>query len=208
MSNDDKGGYLPIKTAARKDATQCTCHGAARRECDCLAMAPVKAGAAPRINHRFSVYLAGPITGLTFDGAADWRLKATDALAGFGIKGFSPLRAKDYLRSVGELTALCEGYGDLNCLSAPRGIMTRDRYDATHCNALLVNFLGATRVSIGTAMEIAWADLARIPVVVAMEAKGNPHDHGMINEAIGFRVTTIDEAIDVVKAIADNAPVR
>lgn len=153
----------------------------------------------------FLVYLAGPITGLTYDGAEDWRAFAKAELGKFGIHGLSPLRAKDYLRHVeGNLTATCEGYGDLNCLSSPRGIMTRDRFDATRCDVLLVNLLGAKAVSIGTVMEMAWADACRTPIVVAMEKIGNPHEHAMVNEAIGFRLETLEEALHVVKAIADN----
>lgn len=153
----------------------------------------------------FSVYLAGPISGLTYDQADDWRRIAYDELARGGIHAMSPLRYKEYLRHMvaGELSPTCAGYGELHCLSSPRGIMTRDRMDATRCDALLVNFLGATRVSIGTVMEIAWADAHRIPVVCVMEESGNPHEHAMISEAIGFRVKTLDEAIHVVRAIAD-----
>jgi nucleoside 2-deoxyribosyltransferase len=156
------------------------------------------------VNETFRVYLAGPITGLQYDHAQDWRDVARVELAQYQIKAFSPLRAKEYLRAVGELKADCAGYGEMNALSSPRGIMTRDRFDATRADALLVNLLGATRVSIGTCMEIAWADLKRIPVVVAMEAAGNVHDHAMITEAIGFRVDSIVAAVDLVKAIADN----
>ena len=153
---------------------------------------------------QFQVYLAGPITGLTYDGAEDWRAFAKAELAKFDIKGLSPLRAKEYLRGIAALTADCAGYGEMNCMSSPRGIMTRDRYDATRCDVLLVNLLGAERVSIGTVMEMAWADAKRTPIVVAMEAAGNVHEHAMIAEAIGFRVTTLDEALHVVKAILDN----
>lgn len=152
------------------------------------------------------VYLAGAITGLTYDGAEDWRAYAKSELAASGIKAVSPLRGKDYLRGIAALTADCAGYGDLNCMSSPRGIMTRDRFDATRCDVLLVNLLGAERVSIGTVMEIAWADAVRTPIVVAMEPKGNVHEHAMIAEAIGFRVSTLTEALHVVKAIADNSP--
>jgi nucleoside 2-deoxyribosyltransferase len=152
----------------------------------------------------FRVYLAGPVTGLHYDGAQDWRDKAQDALALAGVKAFSPLRSKQYLRAVGELQATAEGYGDLSAMSTPRGIMTRDRFDATRADALLVNLLGATRVSIGTCMEIAWADLARIPVVVAIEPAGNVHEHDMINEATGYRVGSIDAGIEIIKAMADN----
>lgn len=156
------------------------------------------------MNTDFLVYLAGQITGLTYDGAEDWRKLAKAELAAAGIKAVSPLRGKDYLRGIPALTADCAGYGALNCMSGPRGIMTRDRFDATRCDALLVNLLGTDRVSIGTVMEIAWADLCRTPIVVAMELTGNVHEHAMINEAIGFRVETLPEALHVIKAIADN----
>jgi nucleoside 2-deoxyribosyltransferase len=156
------------------------------------------------INSDCLVYLAGPISGLTYDGAEDWRALAKDELANAGIKAVSPLRGKEYLRGIPALTADCAGYGELNCMSSPRGIMTRDRFDAMRCDILLVNLIGAERVSIGTVMEIAWADAKRTPIVVAMEATGNVHEHAMISEAIGFRVTSLMEALHVVKAIADN----
>ena len=68
---------------------------------------------------------------------------------------------------------------------------TRDRFDATRCDLLFVNLLGAKETSIGTVMEIAWADLLRKPIVLAIEPEGNIHDHGMIKEAIGFRVPSL-----------------
>lgn len=156
------------------------------------------------MNTEFLVYGAGPITGLDYDGAQNWRVHAKNYLADRGVKLVSPLRAKEYLRGIPALTADCAGYGELNCMSSARGIMTRDHYDATRADALLVNLLGATKVSIGTVMEIAWAWDNGVPVVVAMEESGNPHEHAMITEAIGFRVTTLQEAMDVIAAIADN----
>jgi hypothetical protein len=51
-------------------------------------------------------------------------------------------------------------------------------------------------------MELGWAYILNKPVVVAIEASGNPHDnHPMIHEAMPFRVTTLDEAIDAVAVI-------
>jgi nucleoside 2-deoxyribosyltransferase len=151
-----------------------------------------------------TVYLAGPISGLKYDGATEWRIGFAGALAEVGIKGLSPMRAKEYLRdqydASGGFSATCVEYGHLSCLSGPRGIMTRDRFDATRCDVLLVNLLGAERVSIGTMMEVAWADLKRTPIVCIMEP-GNIHEHAMLNEAIGFRCTTLEEALTVIKAI-------
>lgn len=148
-------------------------------------------------SQRPTVYLAGPITGLEFDNAQDWRYRVAQELAGAGIDAFSPLRAKEYLRSEGPLE---DQYLDLHPLSSGRGIMTRDRYDCTQRDMVLVNLLGATRVSIGTVMEIAWADLARKPIVCVMEAD-NIHRHAMLNEAVGFEVRTLDEAVLITKAI-------
>jgi len=187
---------------------QCCQGGERTKACDsCKPAALAARKSVAVINHSFSVYLAGPISGLNYSGATEWRFKAIDVLAEHGIKGFSPLRAKEYLQGVESFSSDGDVYRKMSVLSTNRGIMTRDRFDATHCDALLVNFVGATRVSIGTAMEIAWCDLARIPIVVAMEAEGNPHDHGMITEAIGFRVATLDDALDIVKAIAGNGRV-
>lgn len=150
-----------------------------------------------------TVYLAGPIAGHSYLGATEWRDNVIADLAAVGIKGLSPMRAKDYLKNVESdvgFSATCEEYGALSPLSGPRGIMTRDRFDATRCDVLLVNLIGAQKVSVGTVMEIAWADLVRTPIVVAMEP-GNPHEHAMVNEAIGFRCGSLDEALHVVKAI-------
>lgn len=149
----------------------------------------------------YKVYLAGPITGLNYKGATDWRNYAKDELAKVGVTGLSPMRAKDYLKDVEKFPADGDAYAKISPMSSNRGITTRDRFDCTRCDVVLVNLLGATSLSAGTTMEIAWADLKRIPIVCAMEPKGNPHEHGMILESIGFRVTSLDEALYVTKCV-------
>jgi nucleoside 2-deoxyribosyltransferase len=147
-----------------------------------------------------TVYLAGPITGLTFAGCTDWRKHAIEQLAEVGVRGLSPMRCKDYLAALPVISGTGEEYAHMGPLSLPRGVITRDRFDTTRCDVVLVNLLGAKAVSIGTVMEIAWADLSRIPIVCAME-KGNPHEHMMIHEALGYRVPTLEEALRIVAAI-------
>lgn len=148
------------------------------------------------------VYLAGPITGCDYEGCTDWRETVKAALAPAAIKAVSPMRGKEYLKSIGTISGTGEEYAHLGPISLPRGVMTRDRWDATRCNVLLVNLLGASRVSIGTVMEIAWADLSRIPVICVMEDQGNPHEHMMISEAIGYRVNNMEQAVHIIKAMA------
>lgn len=147
------------------------------------------------------VYLAGPIAGLEHDAATDWRDTAALLFAPRGIHALSPLRGKGELKMLGPIPAAGKAYDSLGALSQPAAIMARDRNDATRCDVLLVNLLGAKRVSIGTVMEIAWADLKRIPIVLVIETEGNVHEHIMIQQATSVRVDNLSEAVDVVSSI-------
>jgi hypothetical protein len=112
------------------------------------------------------------------------------------IACFSPMRNKEYLANE---VVVGDSYAN-TVMSCSRGIMTRDRFDCTRSDMLLVNLLNAKKVSIGTVMEMAWADLKRIPIVIAMEAD-NVHAHAMIQEAAGFVVGSLEEAMRVVERV-------
>jgi nucleoside 2-deoxyribosyltransferase len=147
----------------------------------------------------FKVYLAGPISGLTYGEGQDWRSYVKAKLWKWDIEGYSPLRCKDYLSGAGVLE---QSYEETP-LSTDRGIMTRDFNDCQTADLIFVNFIGAApgRVSIGTVMEIAWGYSMRKPVVCVMDKTGDLHDHPMIREALGFRFTNLDQAIAATRAI-------
>jgi len=149
--------------------------------------------------HKYRVYLAGPITGTTYQGANDWRIWAMGELEQAGIVGVNPLRAKEYLESYGILEAQ---YIDIHPFSTNKGITSRDRFDVIRCDLMLAYFPKDPnrRVSIGTCIEFGWADLNRTPVICAME-EGNIHEHGMLLEIMGWRCHTLEEAVAYAKAI-------
>lgn len=150
-----------------------------------------------------SVYLAGPITGLTYGEGSEWREDAKSQLAAYMIDAYSPLRMKQYLEKFGTLQAKQGGtynYAGAHPLSEDKGIMTRDRNDVTKRDMVLVNLLGAERVSIGTMIEIGWADSVRTPICAVIEEE-NVHHHAMFDEACGYQVRTLEEAIEIVKAV-------
>jgi len=150
------------------------------------------------MRHRFLVYLAGPITNLSWASSTSWRDYVCEQFPE-EIGGLSPLRTKQYLQTS---DAIKDSYEDGEwVLSTQRGLYARDRFDCTRADVVLVNLLGATTVSIGTTMEIAWAAGHNIPVVLIMEKRGNIHEHAMIREACPFRVDDLDDGIRVVKAI-------
>lgn len=144
-----------------------------------------------------TVYLAGPITGCSYGEATDWRDGVAAVLAPHGIKGLSPMRGKEYLRNE---TNIGHSYED-TLLSSGKSIIARDRNDSTTSDLLVVNLLGASRVSIGTMVELGWADAHRVPVVLVMEKSGNVHDHRFVTELAGWHVDNLDDAVRVVLAV-------
>ncbi len=149
-----------------------------------------------------TVYLAGPITGLNYKGCTDWRQSAADELNKVGIKALSPMRAKSYLERLDKISGHGRDYAHMGPMSTSQGVVTRDRFDTQKsCSVVLMNLLGAERVSIGTMVELGWADSARVPVVLAMEETGNVHDHMFVRQLAGYVVGTLEEALAVVQAI-------
>lgn len=145
---------------------------------------------------KFKVYLAGPISGLSYDEGQDWREYAQEALASHGIAGYSPLRQKEFLRREGVLTG---SYG--HPMATDRGIMRRDFNDCKTSDVIFVNLLGAKTVSQGTIMEMGWAYAFQIPLVVAVEDANNLHEHPMNRSTWDYRVPDLDQALSIVAAI-------
>lgn len=149
-----------------------------------------------------TVYLSGPITGLTYEGATDWRDEIRKQLADVGIEGVSPMRAKHYLKALnGPISGHGREYAEMGVLSQQQSAVARDRFDTQRVDVVLMNLLGAERVSIRSMVELGWADAARVPVVTIIEKTGNVHDHMFVHGLAGFRVETLDEGLNIVKAI-------
>ena len=145
-----------------------------------------------------TVYLSGPITGCPPEHAADWRRYVRRRLAR-GVIAVDPMRdAVDF--SVVSDQQLDDS-GRLQNLLHGKEILERNRMDIARCDIVLVNFLGAQRISIGSVGEVFWADAFRKPVIVVREANHNLHDHGLIN-AIAIRTfDALDSAVEKINAI-------
>lgn len=155
-----------------------------------------------------TVYMAGPISGLNYTEATTWRDDVKELLKGHDIKCLSPLRAEVHLRNHEGLLSDCQTVEEnlkASCqvlaMSTPRGVFERDKFDATHCSVMLVNLLGAKKVSIGTVIEIGLAHAHSIPIVLVIEDKDNPHEHAFIRESCAFRTSCLNEGVAIVEAI-------
>jgi hypothetical protein len=168
------------------------------------------------------VYLAGPITGLSYAGCTEWRQGAIEELAKAGIKGVSPMRGKEYLENLATISGHGREYAHMSPLSTPKGVVIRDHWDVIRSKVLFVNLLQKHLppekriVSIGTCCEIAWKWHVKGPIVLVMEKTTalpendpnyfrNGHDHMFVTEMCTYHVETVKEGLDLVKAIMNNA---
>jgi nucleoside 2-deoxyribosyltransferase len=119
-----------------------------------------------------------------------------------GMTAVSALRGREHLAAE---RVIQSHYSD-RPLSTEKGLTRRDRMDVRRCDLLFVNLLSARSISIGTVVEIAWADAFGKPVVLVM-TPGTLHDHGIIRELAAFSVPTLDQgievAVDVLKCTVD-----
>lgn len=141
------------------------------------------------------VYLSGPITACSYGEATDWRKWAAEHLAK-GIAPLSPLRGQTHLEGVQSIAA----HNEEDVFGSKKGMTAFDRSDVKRADALLVNLLGAKRVSLGTVMEVAWADAWDKPIVVVDEP-GSIHDHPMLSTVAEYVVGDLAFGVEVVNAL-------
>lgn len=142
------------------------------------------------------LYLAGPMTGLTLEESAEWRIAAADRLEPL-YECFSPLRGKSYLKGQTHKSDGPERAG------GDKGIFRRDRWDVRTSDVVLANFVGSTSISIGTLFEIAWANALEKFVIVVMEPT-NLHQHAFVRQAASIVVSNMDEAVAFLEMLAQS----
>lgn len=143
---------------------------------------------------RPTVYLAGPMSGLTRAQAAAWRQDAADRLESSGIRTLSPLRDTEYL---GDDPIHAGEYDDP--FGSAQAMTRRDFNDVVRCDLVLVNYAGSDGASIGTAIEIGWAYALRTPIITVLPT-GSLY-HAMIDECSLAVTTTLSEALSMVTSV-------
>lgn len=136
-----------------------------------------------------TIYLAGPISGESYDQVMDRiNLRRVPLQPFYDV--IHPMTGKGELRT--ELNFRSIGYG--TPVSTNRAIAGRDKWMVNQADIVFADLLGAERVSIGTMFEIAWAHLLGKLVVVCME-ENNIHDHAFVLEATDLLFDNREDAI-------------
>lgn len=163
------------------------------------------------------VYLAGPISGCDYATAVDWRedfKRRVNEMTNGRVECLSPMRGKrTYLQHV---EAIEDSYGHIDFMASGQAITTRDRFDCKRADAVVFNFLGAKRVSVGSCIELGWADDGVKPSILVMESPTtdlgaspqfvhpvarNVHEHSMVRHCTNLHLTSLEDAADALVRI-------
>lgn len=147
-----------------------------------------------------TIYLGGPMSGLTWRDALEWRRTVEDKLHS-QWRLISPVK-----QQVGQdldeiITVQSQDDNKLLLHHTATGVTSQDEFYIDQSDWLLCYFLNAQRVSIGTIWEIgyAWGKGKKILSVVE---KGSIHDHPFVRRRSHVFTPNLSEAIEFFKAIA------
>lgn len=139
-----------------------------------------------------TVYIAGPISGLSYDEVVQRYKCQVHDFESMGYSVLFPLLGKGYLRN--ETTFKATGYK--TPVSTNRAIVSRDHWMVKQSDILFADFTqGHDRVSIGTISEIAWGfELGKHIVIVLPD--DNIHHHAFVTDQANIVFKTTDHAMD------------
>lgn len=137
------------------------------------------------------IYTAGPISGQSYEQVMSRYKKQVSQLEDMGYEVICPMTGKTYLRN--EIEFKAHGY-DKHPVSTNKAIKKRDRWMVGSVDIVLVDFSECDGVvSIGSCMELAWADELRKHTIVVMK-ESNIHQHAFVIECADIIFPTIEEA--------------
>ncbi len=145
------------------------------------------------------VYLAGAISGISYEEATGWRNKVQLAFERWRTHKppvciIDPMRQKSYLSEESCIASVYPG----TTTSSSRAIYQRDRFDVQRCDVLLVNLsVNSGRNSVGTLVEIGMADAwGKLILIVSDQEVCHPF---LTENSIVF--PTLEDAIEFIKGL-------
>jgi nucleoside 2-deoxyribosyltransferase len=146
-----------------------------------------------------SVYLAGPITGLTYDDARfGWRKEFGERMTEHGVTVLSPMRHEGHLAEV--KGPLDKDYPS-HIFSHGKMIVAKDFLDIDVSAIVVANFMGAKKASLGTVAEIGYAAAKGKTIVVIRDKDDAIHNHPFINEPAAVVVDNLEDAIAITGSL-------
>ena len=144
------------------------------------------------------IYLAGPISGESYDSVVSKIQMIRDRLAQLGYQVMHPMTGKGKLRT--EIKFKSVGYDGVPT-SSNHAIYERDKWMVRQADVVLFNLGNTARVSIGSMFELAWAALEDKHTIVVME-QDNIHEHAFVFEAADIVLPNLTAALEYLETLA------
>ena len=145
------------------------------------------------------IYCAHAMTGLTYKEVMDYYRDTVDFLKTFGYKVLCPMTGKERMESENDTKLKAYGYTTKPVL-ADKAILGRDHWMVHQSDIVYVNLIGATTISIGCCMELAFAKAYNKHTIVVMEST-NIHNHCFVLQCANVVFENTEEAEDYLKQL-------
>lgn len=140
-----------------------------------------------------TVYLAGPMSGLSMVQARAWRADFAEMMPAHIICS-SPVREVQFLGGDHTFEHHPDKHPDDSARVRPDGMLIQDLNDVRTADAVVCNFLTSVNVSIGSVGECFVAKENNVPVIL-VTSKLNVHFHFMLN-GCGVLTYSLEEAAE------------
>lgn len=150
------------------------------------------------------VYLGGPIDGLSYEEATEWRSYAKNRFAEYGVVGVDPMRGKEHLAELNK--AIDNNDLPKHFTTNPTYLADRDILDITQSDMMLANFhvyvkhsttlVIGDKESNGTIWEMGLARGQHKPVIGVCSLEFSLRRHPLINRGVSLWIESLDVAIE------------
>jgi len=144
----------------------------------------------------FTAYCARPISGREHEDVVDYYRRIGCRLSAAGIRILTPTCGKGYVSNDSKWSKQAA-----KCVCTDHAIKERDKWMVQNSNIIFVNLVGAVKVSIGSVMELAWADMLNVHSVVALD-EPNVHQHPFVVDCADIIFPTEEEALFYLEKLA------
>jgi len=145
-----------------------------------------------------SIYLAGPILGTTKAEANEWREKFRSRLHTIDIEGVSPLRCEPLIGERYMVGSLDPRFGQGKVIHA------KNKLDVRRCDMTMVYLPKFAKddygISIGSIIEIAWADAFGKPVMIVSDDT-TLKKHPVLEGCWDWWLDNFDDAYDTIAGL-------
>jgi nucleoside 2-deoxyribosyltransferase len=143
------------------------------------------------------IYLAGPISGYGYKERVAFFESKAKPLRRAGYTVLHPLLGKGHLRN--EIKFRAHSYE--HPVSTNHAIFERDYWMVTQADIILADLSSATRVSVGTMFELAWAQQLSKHTLVILPVDDRLHRHAFVLEAADIVFDTVSAAMAYLRGV-------